>query len=203
MMQLFYSPTSPYTRKVVVTAYETGLIDRMTFVTTQANVAESPVTEVNPLGKVPTLILDGGEVLYDSPVICEYLDGLHDGIPLFPRAGGSRWTALRRQALGDGIMDAAVARRIEGLRPEGQRSADLMGRQAEKIERALDVLEDEVAEFEAEITIGQIAVACALGYLDLRFPNVCWSTGRPDLGDWYAGFCKRRSMRASAHPDPS
>ncbi len=202
MMQLFYSPTSPYARKVVVTAHETGLIDRMTILTTQVFVPESPIEDVNPLGKVPAMILDGGEVLYDSPVICEYLDSLHDGIPLFPRAGGSRWTALRRQALGDGIMDAAVGKRLESLRPEPLRSGDAMAFQTEKIEHALDALENEATEFETEVTIGQIAVACALGYLDLRFPNVCWATGRPDLEGWYQTFGERRSMRASAHPAP-
>ncbi len=102
-MKLRYSPTSPYVRKVSVTALELGLTERIARVPTDTQDRESGIAEHNPLGKVPALILDDGGVLYDSPVICEYLDSLHDGPPMFPAAGPARWTALRQQALGDGI----------------------------------------------------------------------------------------------------
>lgn len=199
-MQLRFSPTSPYTRKVVVTARECGLFDRIEIVLTNPFDPETDLGRSNPLVKVPTLVLDGGEVLFDSPVICEYLDSLHDGVPLFPPSGGRRWTALRRQALGDGIMDAAVVRRLEGLRPDTLQWDEIAAKQNARLNGALDVLEDEVAEFEPQVSIGHIAVGCALGYLDLRFPDLAWRENRPRLAAWNETFAARPSMVASAHP---
>ena len=116
-MKLRYSPTSPYVRKVTVTAQETGVQPRIERVPTVTTDPASGLAKDNPLGKVPTLILDDGERLYDSPVICEYLDGLHGGAKIVPPAGPERWVALRRQALADGILDAAVLRLMETRRP--------------------------------------------------------------------------------------
>lgn len=202
MMQLRYSPTSPYVRKVSVVALETGLEGRIERVPTDIRAPSAEFQHDNPLSKVPTLITEGGEALYDSPVICEYLDSLHDGIPLFPPPGGRRWTALRRQALADGIADAAVLARLETMRPEGERSASWVALQTEKVTRGLDALEEEAAGFGPVCTIGHIAVGCALGYLDFRVPELDWRQGRIELARWAERFSARTSMTATAPADP-
>jgi glutathione S-transferase len=201
-MRLYFSPTSPYVRKVMVTAIETGLESRIDKIVSPGGPDEAALARANPLAKVPALVLDDGDVLYDSPVICEYLDSQHAGTPVFPAKGPDRWTALRRQALGDGILDAAILRRMETMRPAEQRSADAAAKQERKVTRGLDALE---AEAEAEAGqlanplgkpgIGDIAAACALGYLDLRFAAEDWRAGRPALAAWYEGMAKRRSLR--------
>lgn len=193
-MKLRFSPTSPYVRKVSMTAIETGLQDRIEHVPTNVWDAATDIAQDNPLGKVPALITDGGEVLFDSPVICEFLDSLHDGAKLFPPAGGARWTALRRQALADGILDAAVGRLLEGRRPEGERSNSWYGRQAKVVNLALDALEAEADELAGDVTIGHLSIACALGYLDFRFSDDLWRTTRPALADWLEDFATRRSV---------
>jgi glutathione S-transferase len=205
MMKLRYSPTSPYVRKVSVVALETGLSERIERIPTNVWASDTDIGRDNPLGKVPALTTEGGEVLYDSPVICEYLDSLHDGIKLFPPAGGARWTALRRQALGDGILDASVARVIENrVRKENERSVLWIERQKTVINRGLDALEEEVDALNAgPITIGHIAIACACGYLDFRLPTDNWRAGRPALAQWYAAFAKRPSMVATVPKDPA
>lgn len=198
-MKLRYSPTSPFARKVLAIAVEAGLRDRIALVPTDAWAPGTDLVKDNPLCKVPALVLDGGEVLYDSPVICEYLDSLHDGIKLFPATGGARWTALRRQALADGLMDAAVARRLEEKRPDGERSQGWIDRQTAAMTRALDALEDEADQLGQQPTIGHIAIACALGYVDLRFDADNWRRTRPALADWCDLFFQRRSMVETVH----
>jgi glutathione S-transferase len=202
-MKLRYSPTSPYVRKVVVVALETGLDGRIERIPTSVWDPATDIGDDNPLGKVPALITDGGEVLYDSPVICEYLDSLHDGAKLFPAVGGARWTALRRQALADGILDAAVGRLLEGKRPDGERSNGWIDRYIGVICRSLDVLEDEADALGDGVSIGHVTIGCALGYLDFRFADDAWRTGRPALADWYDGFAERRSVIATIPEDPA
>jgi glutathione S-transferase len=197
-MKLRYSPTSPYARKVVVGAIETGLDKYIERVPTDTNDPKSGLGAENPLGKVPSLTLDDGSVLYDSPVICEYLDSLHNGPKLFPASGPARWTALRRQALGDGVCDAALLARYEVLRPPAEQSANWMALQKEKIARSLDALEAEAARFGEGIDIGLIAIGCALGYLDLRFAADAWRNRRPTLAGWLERFAERPSMQATA-----
>jgi len=201
-MKLRYSPTSPYVRKVTVTLLETGLNDKVERIETNVWDPSTNIAVDNPLGKVPALLLDGGEILYDSPVICEYLDTLHDGIKLFPPSGGARWTALRRQALGDGILDAAVLRLLEGRREDGERSNGWIERQHAAIGRALDVLEDEVDGFDDDVTIGHLSIGIALGYLEFRFPDDNWQSSHPALADWYDGFSGRASMIETIPKDP-
>lgn len=198
-MQLRFLATSPYVRKVMVAAIELGLDGRIDKIPTSPQADEDSLVEHNPLSKVPTLVLDDGTVLYDSPVVCEYLDSLHDGPRLFPPEGPERWTALRRQALGDGIMDAAVLRRYEGMRPVELRSEDWCYRQKRKIERTLDVLEqeaeaDSLAAHDGPLTIGEISIGCALGYLDLRFNADDWRHNRPALASWFEDLTDRRSI---------
>jgi glutathione S-transferase len=200
-MKLRYSTTSPYVRKVSVTAIELGLDGRIARVPTNTMDPKSDHGADNPLGKVPTLITDEGERLYDSPVICEYLDNLAEGPKLFPPAGAERWRALRRQALADGVLDAAILRMLETRRrPEALRWDGWVRLQSGKIAKALDQLEREAGSPDdplamGPLTIGEIAAGCALGYLDFRFSEDDWRATRPALAAWYEGFAARPSMQ--------
>ena len=202
-MKLFFNPASPFARKVVVVARERGLLERLELAPV-APLPTKPVADlaaVNPLGKVPTLILDDGTALYDSRVIAEYLDAAAAGPGLYPRSGAERWTALRRQALGDGIMDAGVSIRYEKVvRPPERMFQAWVDGQSAKISQALDALERDAKALAGALTIGHIAVACALGYLDFRFADEPWRTGRPALTEFYASFAARPSMLATAPP---
>lgn len=202
-MKLFYSPTSPYVRKVMIMLIEVGLRDHVTLEMGDAWNPETPLLAFNPLSKVPAMELDGGEVLYDSPVICEYVDSLHDGTKIFPPVSGARWQALRLQALGDGIMDAAVLRMRESMRSPEQQSQAFMERQAAAVARALDSLEDEADTFGDAVTIGTITIGCALGYLDLRYGDENWRKDHPALADWFDGFSERASMIETQPKDAS
>ncbi len=193
-MKLRYSPLSPFVRKVTVTLMETGLDDRVERMPTDVWNPDTDIAKDNPLGKVPALILDDGGVLYDSQVICEYLDGLHDGGKLCPASGEARWRALRLQALGDGMSEAGVLRLLESRRPEELQYDKWMNRQTAKLFRAMDVLEAGLDELEGGFGIGQIAVACPLGWLDFRFPDLGWRTDHPGLADWFEGVSERPSM---------
>lgn len=202
-MKLRFSPTSPYVRKVTVTAQETGVAGRIENLPTDPWSPETDLGKDNPLGKVPTLITDAGLVLYDSPVICEYLDSLHKGEKLFPAAGEQRWCALRQQALADGILDAAVVVFLErNRRPAQLRWPDLIENQLVKIRRALKALALEAEDFDDRLTIGQVAAGCALGYLDFRLPEEKWRGSHSALAAWHERFTERPSMQASVPKAP-
>ncbi|SME91856.1 Glutathione S-transferase [Tistlia consotensis] len=197
-LKLRHAPTSPYVRKAMVLAQETGLAPRIELVPTDVWSADTDIQTDNPLGKVPALATPDG-TLCDSPLICEYLDGLHDGRRFVPEAGPARWRALRLEALGDGVLDAAVGTVIETLRRPADKVWDgNVQRQAGKIRAALDGLEREAAGFGALEDVGEITVACALGYLDFRLPELAWREGRPALAAWYETVAKRPSMTATA-----
>jgi glutathione S-transferase len=185
-VRLSYSPASPYVRKVVACAIARGLDGRLERVTTNPHESPAELLRMNPLSKVPTLLLGDGRALYDSRVMCEYLDGLGDAPPLFPVAGPARWAALRQQALGDGIMDASVPRRREMAFPMDEGRGAFMARQREAVARAVDALEAEAASFGDLRTIGEVAVGCALGYLDFRFAAEPWRPGHDRLAAWFA-----------------
>lgn len=197
-MKLRYGPISPYVRKVLTLAYETGLEKRIERVPTAVWAADSDIAKDNPLGKIPALVTDDGEVLYDSPVICEYLDSLHGGAKLFPAAGVARWKALKLQALADGVLDAAILRRHESQRPAAEQSKAWLERQANAVKRGMDALEKEASSWGEALEIGQIAAGCVCGYLDFRYANENWRPGRPRLAEWYERFAKRPSMVATA-----
>jgi glutathione S-transferase len=200
-MKLRYSPTSPYVRKVVVLALETGLSPRIERIATNVapNQRNDEYQREQPLAKVPALTTDDGTVLYDSRVICEYLDSLHQGAKLFPPAGPARWTALRRQALGDGLCDAAILTRYETfLRPEDKRWEDWVEGQMRKVRAALDALEAEAPALGSGLDIGLIAIGCALGYMDFRYESEQWRAKRPKLAAWYETFAALPSMRETA-----
>jgi glutathione S-transferase len=201
-LRLYSAPNSPFVRKVRVAAIETGVIDRIELADTDPRQPNSPVTAFNPLRRIPTLELDNGESLFESVLICEYLDGLHAGPKLFPPAGSARWQALRLHALGDGAMTYAVSRINETRRPDGERSPTVMARWQRDVAGTLDVLEKRAAELDGPITIGTIAVGCVLGYLDFRFAKDEWRKGRPALTRWYETWSKRPSMTATVPPGP-
>lgn len=198
-MKLFHSPTSPYVRKVMVIALETGQAADIENLPSAANPVDrdASIVAVNPLGKVPALILDDGSALYDSRAIAMYLDTRHAGTPLYPAEGPERWTVMRWEALADGLLDAALLIRYETfMRPEEKRWPEWTAGQHEKIASALDVMEAEIAG-RGEIDAGLIAAACALGYLDLRFADLGWRDSRPRLAAWFADFADRPSMIAT------
>ena len=188
-MKLFYSPTSPYVRKVLACAIATGLEPQITRLPTNPHESSAELLAVNPLSKVPCLVTDDGLALYDSPVICEYLDEVSDGFPLVPAKGAARWHALKLQAMGDGIMDAAVARRGEQGKPQEAARDAAMARQAAAVARMLDVLEADVPA--EHLDIGTITIACALGYLDLRFAHEPWRDRHPRLAAWCAAISRQ------------
>jgi glutathione S-transferase len=200
-VQLYFNPASPYVRKVRITAHELGLSEKIELISVSLTPVSphAGVRASNPLGKIPALIIEGGVTLYDSPVICEYLDALAGGSRIFPPAGPARWTALRRQALADGIMDAAVLTRYEqAVRPKELQWPDWVQGQLLKIRSALDALERE--HLGDSLDIGTISIASALGYLDLRFAGEAWRTSRPRLSAWLASMSKRPSIAATSPP---
>lgn len=203
-MKLRYSTTSPFVRKVTMMALETGLDDRIERVPTNPWDADSDLPSDNPLGKVPALVTDDGQTLFESGLICEYLDSLHDGQKLFPAGGAARWRALRDHALANGILEAAVLCLIENKRrPAEVRWADWSDRQTDKIRCALDSLDAEAAGLDRPLDIGTISVAAALDYLDFRFPDIGWRDGRGALQAWYDTFSQRDSFQATRPHEPS
>ena len=183
-MKLAYSPASPYVRKALACAIARGIDSRVEL--WKIGTTDPTLLPVNPLSKIPTLVTDDGVSLYDSPVICEYLDSLGDAPKLFPPPGPARWTALRQQALGDGILDASQPRRREIALPQDQGRVDYIAQQRGKVTRSVDALEAEAGTLGQLATIGEITIACALGYLDFRYPNEPWRPGHPKLEAWYA-----------------
>jgi glutathione S-transferase len=201
-MKLFYQTHSPYARKVLVLAHETGLADRLEVIhhETSPTRRNEEVFDVNPLGKVPVLILDDGATLFDSNVICEYLDGLHDGARLIPIGGRARFFSLRLQALAQGLCEAGIAVRHEtDRRPEAYRYPAMRDGQIEKLTAAYDFLEREGLSVEADthhVDIGQIALGTALSWIEFRgLP--AFEPGRPRLSAWYRALIQRPSMLAT------
>ena len=200
-MKLRVNKASPFARKTRILTRETGLSGRVEEIeTTVSPVAPNEdLARDNPLVKIPALVADNGETFYDSAVICEYLDTLHGGRKLFPASGPQRFAALRRQALTDGLLEAAVLCRYEtAVRPEPLRWKDWIEGQKRKIFGALAVLEAEAPSWSGDFDIGHVGVACALGYLDFRFPDWEWRSGHPRLAAWYQTALRRPSVSQTA-----
>jgi glutathione S-transferase len=207
-MKLFYSATSPFVRKVLVLAHEVGLNDsiRTVPVTLSPTAPSAELSAKNPLGKIPALELDDGTTIYDSRVICEYLDGLHNGPKRIPESGPARFDVLKVQALADGIVDAGILVRYEVLlRPEALRWNDWVRGQCDKVIGGLTSLEQEVGAFGALLDLGQIAALCALGWLEFRRPLDAHPEGAIDmrarfgrLFAWYDEQIRRPSLQTTA-----
>jgi len=196
-MKIFFSPASPFVRKCMVVAYETGLAGRIEKLPSAAHPVnrDRNIVAVNPLGQVPTFFTDEGQPIYDSRVICEYLDHLAQG-GIFPPASAQRWRALSEQSLADGILDAALLARYEAVvRPAQAQWDDWTRGQMDKIASALDYFEDAIRDRAGQVDIGTITLGCALGYLDFRFPDYDWRAGRGRLAAWFADFNQRPSMQ--------
>jgi glutathione S-transferase len=202
MMRLHWSSRSPFVRRVMVVVHERGLADQVERVPTVVAMTKTDraLLPTNPLGKIPTLLLEDGGVIYDSSVICEYLDGIGSGPRLFPAEGPARITALRRQALGTGAMDMLVLWRGELAREHP--SAAVLEGFGWKLEALLKALEAEAPALAADAYgIGQISIGGALSYLDFRWPTLGWRDTCPTLARWYAGFAARPAVRATEHID--
>ena len=203
-MTLFHNPASPFVRKVRVLLIETGQQDRVALqgcMPTPVN-PDAQLVHENPVGKIPALRLADGSALHDSRVILDYLDHQHVGNPLIPRDGSARWRRLTLASMADGIMDAAVLVRYEtAMRPAEKHWDQWLDEQRNKIRRTLAELEaDAIAELASHFDIASISVACALGYLDFRHPDLQWRAANPQLADWYAKVSQRPSMLQTQPP---
>lgn len=204
-MKLHWSPRSPFVRKVMIVLHETGLLDRVECVRTVVAMAAAPNPALlpdNPIGKIPTLVLDDGTALPDSRVISEYLDTLHRGQRLFPAEGAARFRQLRWQALADGLTDVLLLWRNERIRPEGTQYPAVISAFETKVRHAFAMFDRETAALAGEpFGIGQIALVCTLGQMDFRFGDSRWREGNPALARWYDDIATRPSVAATAIKD--
>jgi glutathione S-transferase len=200
-MELYYSITSPYARKVQVLIIEKGLAERVKLTLANPFAMNEQLQRVNPLNKIPALVLDDGSSLYDSPVICEYLDSFNPHLPTIPPTGTARFKVLRQQAIADGIMDAAILTVMETRRTDAERSKSWISRWESAVSASLNVLETEIQTCPDQVDIGQIAIGCALGYLDFRLAALNWRHDRVNLGEWFDRFATRVSMQQTVPID--
>jgi glutathione S-transferase len=201
-MKLYFSAPSPFVRKCLVCAHELGIRQQIELIPAAPHPVnrDQALVAQNPLGKIPTLITPEGEVLYDSRVICEYLNDAARGT-MIPASGPARWRVLVDQALADGMLDAAVLTRYEtAVRPENLRWSAWSSGQMEKVSSGLAEIEKHAASLGERVDLGVIAIACALGYLDLRFGSLGWRAGHPRTAAWFDRFDQRKSMTATRAP---
>ena len=199
-MKLHWSPRSPFVRKVMIAAHELGISGRLTLVRTVVRMAEpnADLLPDNPLGKIPTLLLEDGTAMFDSLTICDYFDSLAGGARLIPALGSERWQALTWHALGNGFLDLLILWRNERDKPVGKQTEGWLDSFAVKTQATLDHLEALAPTLgQAPFNIGLIAIGCALSYLDFRFADLGWRTSRPVLAAWHAEFAKRPSVIAT------
>jgi glutathione S-transferase len=196
-MKLLYSPTSPFVRKVLVTAYELGIADKIERVPANPREPSADLLQQNPLGKIPVLTTDTGVQLYDSPVICEFLDSEFGGNRLLPKSGPRRWEILTRAALGDGMGDAALLYRNETMRADVKQPSGPAQWQMRKVHSALDRLETLVGSFGTDIDLAQICFGCALGAMQFRMPEQGFLTSRPKAEAWFSALSQRPSFQAT------
>lgn len=196
-LQLHWSPKSPYVRKVMICAHELNVVPRLELVRSVAAMLKPnpSIMEHNPLSKIPTLVRPDGSTLFDSVVICEYLNDLAGG-NLFPTDGEDRWQSLRWHAFGDGLLDALILWRNE--REREQPLKPLIDAFELKARTSLKLLDSEAeALAAAPLSIGTITVGCALGYLDYRFDSFGWREQAPRLAKWHANLSERPSYQAT------
>jgi glutathione S-transferase len=200
MLTLRSSPASPFGRKIRIGADVLGLDREIAIEPADPADPNDTVRQQNPLGKIPALVLDDGTVLFDSRVILEYLDERAGGGKIIPKDAGARFAALRLQALADGLMDASILLIYEGRwRPAERHEPKWVDHQSGKVARALAALEAEPPALDAPPTVGQIALACALGYRDFRFAGT-WRKDHPRLVAWLDTFAARVPVFAATKP---
>lgn len=195
-MKLYHNPASPYTRKVMVLAHETGLIDRIDLMPIKVWEETDRIRSDNPLGKIPTLINDTGQAVYDSTVICYFLDSLQDGPKMLP-AGDARWPVENLHALAQGMTDAALTLRADVMRGRDKEPDFYSERMRGTIRSACDEAERRMSEIDGVLNLGTIALGVGLAYVDFRFPDFGWREGHPKLAAWYENFAQRPSMKAT------
>jgi len=200
-MQLYYSNTSPYSRKVRLVVLIKGLEQQIEAILVNPFSDALELQAANPLGKIPTLILDNGEVLYDSPVICHYLDSLTSTQPLIEEQGWQHWLTLRWQALADGMTDAAYNLVMEKRRVVSEQSPTAMAQWSVEIHRALDKIEADINVLGDKINLAHISLAAALGYLDFRLPEFLSSRDYPKTLTWYEAFNAQPIMQLTQPKD--
>ena len=193
-MKCYVTSNSPYARKVKVVAFETGSYDEVEWLTITREERAEIIPAINPLGKVPVAVLESGQVLCDSPVICAYVDSLVNDGNLIPKSNPERWKVLTLEALGDGLGEAVIAASQENQRPDGKRSQGVVDRQVGKAKGALGALNEAAKEFNDPPLMGEVAVACALGYMEFRDVIPGWRDTFADLASWYAGILTRQSF---------
>lgn len=198
-MQIHYSPTSPYARNVRATAIEKGIHALIDWLAVDPFAGDPELDARNPLGKVPVLVLDDGRAIFDSRVICEYLDSIGTGPALLPQDAIARSEAATRQALANGVMDAAFLTVMEQRRPVPQRSTTWLARWEASILRAVSAMERQQRPA-GRFDLGDIAAAVALGYLDLRLSTMDWRSRASGLAAWHADVLGRSSL---AHTAPA
>ena len=199
-MKLYWSPRSPFVRKVMVCAHELGLAERIEQVYALVSMTRlnPDVAKANPIGRIPVLVTDDGMTLYDSNVICEYLDTQLGRAKLFPQVAPDRWYTLTRLALADGMLETGVLWRSERVKPAPQQSSPTIVAFERKIESALDTLENATPQPDANyVDIGDIGIGVALGYLDFRFVDIDWRARCPKTAKWFEAFNQRPSMQAT------
>jgi glutathione S-transferase len=202
-MKLYWSPRSPFVRKVMVCAHELGIAGDIEKIYTlvSASTVNNHAMQANPIGRIPALVTDEGKILYDSVVICEYLDALHGNHRLFPRQGDDRWNVLRRHALANGTLEILVLWRGELSRPTAQRSPETLDAYRAKVTSGLAAAARDDALESADIDIAHVTLGVVLGYLDFRYAEFDWRTQQPALAKWYESFGARPSMRETAPQD--
>lgn len=201
-MDLYLSINSPYARKARVAAHELGILDRIHMVEVDPRDPATGLWERNPLAKIPVLVLDDGTAIYDSPVICEYLnEQIGDG-SLLPAEPAARWRIRTLVALLDGVMDAGMLVRMENMRPENERSRAWIDKQLAIAHRGLDALERDLPVYGDSVNLASLGVACAIGWLQHRHPDEDWLGTRPDLARWYEAFQQRQSMQDTVPGKP-
>ncbi len=203
-MKLYYSSSSPFSRKVQILAMETGLDECIEMVLTKVSPVQPnmDLVTLNPLIKVPILIGVDGMALYDSSTICEYLNTLHDGETCFPADDKRRWTVLRQQALADGILEAAqLARQESALRPKEYQWKIFRDNQLERISRGVASVDAFSLDLESPLTIGSITTICCFGFLDFRLPEFDWRQANPSAKSWFEEVSSRESVTATMPSD--
>lgn len=193
-MKCYMTGNSPYARKIRVAAIESGLSDEVEWVTLTREERAELVPAMNPLGKVPVAVLESGQVLLDSPVICAYVDSLNKGPKLIPESGDERWAVLTLEALGDGLGEAVIGVSQEAQKPDDKRTQGVVDRQAGKANSGLAALDKQAGDFNEPPLMGEISVACALGYMEYRDVVPGWRENYPTLSGWYANILKRQSF---------